>query len=317
MSRIENPYTRGVSGFEISSSGHLFDPEQLFGIVNQLNINTPEDKQLKIELYATHRLPGMAYIEDIRKRAGIGLPIPPQVDASYVKGMQEQYPLANVSRIHAPFTYNTQETLQKPFAEKGMAKARSVLYAVIFGSAKNMHAVDVAHDLSTPEHPVDLNAHVNIIEGFARDNRLDELRNPHALLLVENETEKSVNNGISTLDPRYVVEQVILPHNLDGLVHGYDHDASKFAEQMTDPLIQKHLKSIHFADKGHKMMNIDDPRIEQFMKILANIPFAKPVTVTFDLNPLEVGKLTPRAQFDYIKRVTEKMRRIQEEEQVR
>ncbi len=299
----------GISQFEI---GSILNPENIFEVVHTLNTGVPEDEHVQIELYPTIDNKLLSGIRSATGAAGMTLPFP-STDAAYINSLQEKYPNTHVSRVHLPFTYDLPQTLIKPFAEVGQARARSVLWGTLFGSADNMRANSLATEIGA-----DRNAHVNVIDGFAKANRLDELRQPDTRLYVENRTEKSTTaDGIDVLDPNVVIENYIIPHHLDGLVLDYTHDPESLAAHLHNPLVQQHLRVVHFAARNHAMMSLDDPRIEKFAQTFANIPFAHDVTVTFDLNPRELGKLSIHQQVNYFERAMSIMQSAQAAAQVK
>ncbi len=295
--------TTGIENYELTTSGFLFNPKEAFSIAHELNKDLKENERITLEIYPTLDRGILGTVRGIGERFGYQLPIPPTVDEDAVRSWQKEFPLAQVSRVHLPFSYNKHELLTRPIDEKGLGrKVRSMPWIVYFGAATNKKGIELAQALDA-----DITAHTNVVEGFAQDGKLDELTVPGLHVLAENEMEYDspiLKDKRAISDPIYIAENIVEKYNLDGLLLGLDHALEQGVDihkVLDTPSIHKHTRAIHLADVNHGAVITGNEQIEKLIQHIGRTTFDHPVRAALDLNPLELGKLTERERFQLIK----------------
>ncbi|MDD3531878.1 MAG: hypothetical protein PHR64_03225 [Candidatus Shapirobacteria bacterium] len=199
-----------------------------------------------------------------------------------------------------------------------------VAWMLFFGRATQMEAVDIASYLnqeSQGQYPnssgTGLNLHTNIVEGFAQQGRLNSVKSQVARVLAEPERpyrspimrrlshELNIKGEQLISDPATIREHIVFRYGLDGLTLGVDHQLA----QGTDPTpsfrqVLDVVRNIHIAGgKGsrlHTAIDFDDPNTRAFLSSLFTSRHQHPIKLFLDLNPLEMGKLSPEEQFELI-----------------
>lgn len=286
----------GIQGVDLTTAMHLFNPEQAFALADQLNKNRPDHLRASIEVYPTI---GRAVLEPARKGAaslGLQLPMTPTVSVDQIRQWQKQYPLARVSRIHLPFSYNAAELWHRPFfGEKGLKdRAYQIAWILYFGAATNEKGIKIAEELSKDGQEVGINAHTNVIEGFARDGRLEEIKQRIPFVLAENERRYNspILKGEAIWNPVVIVDRIIKRYGLDGLVLGVDHGFGQGLD-MTGALntkgIREQTRAMHLAKTNpgvqHDLIAVGDRQFEGFLRRSAITSFSNPVRAALDYGP--------------------------------
>jgi len=295
---------RGIRDFEVTSSAWLFNPEQAFAVTHRINSERPEDRWIGIEIYPTVS----PKILKLAKRLGIpfvaGL-TPDQVTPDRIKGWQKEHPNTKVSRVHLEFSFDPWETYLhrpligehfKPPKEAIKQRVFQLAWIFFFGPATSRRGIKLAEAL-----PVGVNAHTNVIEGFAKRGELGEIRRKVAFILAENERpyrsphlrRKGLTSQQLASDPEVIKREFVQRYSLDGLVLGVDHAiengmrAVEELEKTKDVVRAIHLASGKKGEGTHAFVRIGDPQIQEFLEEAAKTTFNHQVSAALDYNPFD------------------------------
>ncbi len=198
----------------ISTAGWLFNPEELFKILNELNEERKEQgkKLIKVELYPTFRKFDKFFEKLIEFIPELENWIPPIVNADYVEELKKEYPNVPISGVHLEFNFNPWEEIYRTtFGEEffpkvpGMKPSDRIKMALkqrafqgawmgLMGPARKERGVKLAQELhkqseeeeEEEEEGVAITAHANVIVGFGVD-KIREIKETIAAVFVEDE----------------------------------------------------------------------------------------------------------------------------------
>lgn len=304
----ENETYRGIKRFAISTAAWLADPEKAFTIAHKFNVGKPKSQWLTIELYPTHY--------------PMNLPGPAKITLEKIRQWQKEYPLTKVETVHLPFSFNLPEHIHRMIlGEKKISeKVYQCIWLVIFGTAMNQYGLKLAQQMEAA-----VNAHPNVIVGFARNGKLEEIKKSVPEVFAENERPYwsiifswKPKRAREIYHPQTVTEKVIKKYGLSGLTLGVDHlvqassfpipeeekkelEPQKALLEVKDVLAQVHLAS--FTPKGnitHGFLTSEDPLIENFLQGIAHMQFPREITAVLDYNPLLLKRLKFKEQIDLI-----------------
>lgn len=299
---------RGIQGVDITTAGHLSSPQELFEITDTLNRDRDPSNWVGIEVYPMVErtlFPDsiVGAMNAILGRIGMGV-LPQGVNTDDIYEWQRKFPNTRVERVHLPFSADVHELLHRPVlgelenGPKYMAYAAAWVF--FFGAATNMQGIKLARDLSAG-----INSHTNVIEYFAKNGRIGELKQGVPLLLAENERDfKSpvLKNREAIFDPRTIVEEIVKKYDeVDGLLLGLDHEFppdQDLASFLDDEDLTSHIFAMHISHpqaqgkSTHDLVHADDPRFEPFLRRSAQTVFQHPLRVALDYNPLLLSKMS-------------------------
>lgn len=302
----------GIQGVDITTAGHLFNPKDTFALTEELNKGKNPDDWAQIEVYPTLEHKPLALIRALSKRFGLELPIPPGVTEQQIRDWQKEYSHTKVARVHVPFSYNRHELFQRatPFIggerDNGLKQtAYQILWMFYFGAATNMKGVELARGLADQE--VGINAHANVIEGFAKDQNLGQLKDSVAFVLAEN--ERKYNSPIlkdpeSIANPIAVIRNIVDKYDLDGLVFGVDHALEQGMDptaMLQDPSIKRATTAMHLAQSHHDVLAVGSNDFERFLEQASRTKFDHPVRAALDYNPMVMSKLSGSQQLELVR----------------
>jgi hypothetical protein len=258
--------------------------------------------------HPTHQ-PLHALAKHAANRIGKELPIPKGLTIADVELLQKKYPHAPIERIHLPFSHDLVELWTAPIRTPGKkAKVRSAGWIYFFGRATNMHGVKMAERFGA-----DINAHTNVIVGFAdrsKEKPLREKLKTTGDIFVENDpsyTSRFVKDKRAQGDPIYMAEKLVNKYQLDGLVLGVDH-MLEYAERtgqdvlnvLQNPSVQQQTRIMHIAGSNHAIDLPSDEKLQEFLTITAKTYFTHPVKAALDLNPQQLVTLPKDDRFHII-----------------
>lgn len=132
-------------------------------------------------------------------------------------------------------------------------------FLLFFGRAINLKGVELAHQLE--KQNVGINAHPTILEGFAVERKLPEVKSEVAFVLAENDvSHPSIllpRQAVS--EPAAIIEMVIKKYSLDGLLLGVDHelyDGSDISTVFQTPDIAGQIRAMHLAKADYSLINL-------------------------------------------------------------
>lgn len=315
----ERPF-KGIQRVEITTSGWLFNPEQAFALTNILNSDRSSDQWVGIEVYPTVSPKAL----ELAKKLGIPKlsdSIPPKVTPDLVRQWQRNYPRTRVSRIHLEFSFDPYETYFhrpiigehiRPFKEGIKQRFFQLAWVAFFGPATSRRGVKLAQDLE-----VGVNAHSNVIEGFAKRGELEDLKRKLKFVLAENErpyrsphlkrlSSKGITSQQLASDPEVIREEIISRYGLDGLLLGVDHsvqigeEPAKVLKKVADVTRAIHLASSR-QDQQHGVLEIGDPKILEFLEEASKTIFNGQVSVALDLNPILLRAIPFQRQVEIVR----------------
>lgn len=300
MSKEVASTSEGLQRVDITTAGHLFTPEDTFVLVHEVNKSLPEALQMEIELYTTINRTPFAQLTNVPRRLGVHVPLPQGITYKDVQRWQGEYPKARVNRVHLPFDYNTEEL----FAGLKKSPVQQPLWMIWFGGAKNMKGVELAQQLE-----VGINAHTNVLTGFALDNRLDEIKKSVPFVLAEAEsihTTPLLQNPDMFSVPSIIANEIVKRYELTGLLLGVDHglpDGIDYEAELDNPLVQQYTRAMHFAGPNHRaVIGAGDKTFTRFLRKVAKTPFANDdVTGALDYNPFVLRNMSGSQQVLLVK----------------
>lgn len=315
---------QGIQRIGVSSAGWLFNPEQLFKLLDKINEERAQENKspLVLELYPTYRPKALNRVAEVT-----GM-VPPTVDADYVQKLLKDYPAAEVNNVHLEFNFSRKEEfIRATFGEDFLPimpkssplqralmgikqRAYQVNWMVTMGPAEMKRGINLAQDLHSELGEVGLSAHSNVIEGLG--NKIQEIQKKVRHVFAENErpynlsphmkrlTDQGIRAREAISDPSTILEHIVKHYGLDGLVYGADHDqqmGKNLAEEYSQ--VAQAVRMIHISGSESGEVHtpkIDDPSIEELLKTAATSEHSGELVVVLDLNPLLVGKMTPEEQ---------------------
>jgi len=296
----------GIKKLELTTSGWLFDPERAFALADKLNSETPLKKDwVSIEIYPTVN----PKLLELAKKLGIpvvGKNTPPKITPEFVRELQKTYPRTEVSRVHLEFSFDWFETyFHRPTIGENLTPPTEAIkqrifqlaWIFLFGPATSRRGIRLAEELG-----VGINAHPNVLEGFAKRGEIEDIKNKVAFVLAE--TERPYNSphlqrlkkqGISSRqfasDPEIVKKEIVEKYGLDGLLLGVDHliqlgmDPVEKLEKTADAVRAIHLAGGQGAG-AHELISQGDPKVVEFLEAAARQTFKGEVSAALDLNPV-------------------------------
>lgn len=308
---------RGIQQVEVTTSAWFFNPEQAFAITDRLNQSRPKEKWVGIEVYPT--TPGIFKVARALRAKGLSNLVPPKITPEQVREWQRQYPNTRVSRIHLEFSFDPFETyLHRPLVgESGaMQRVYQIAWAFFFGPATSQRGVRLAETLG-----VGVNAHPNVIEGFAKRGQLEDIKRRVAFVLAENERpynsphlQRLGSYGISShrfaSDPEVIKWQIVQRYGLDGLLLGVDHaiqtwqDSVRALDKTSDVVRAIHLAGAKKGEKetgAHRLIKVGDPQIERFLEAASRRTFKHEVSVALDYNPFVFKAMLMEDQLELVR----------------
>jgi len=253
----------------------------------------------------------------------MGFPGPARITLSKIREWQKEYYKTKVDVIHLPFSFNLPEQIHRmTLGEKKLSdKIFQWIWLVIFGTAMNKYGLRLAQQMEAA-----VNAHPNVIIGFAKNGRLEEIKKSVTAVFAENERPywsivfswKPIKSR-EIYHPKTIAEKIIKPYGLSGLTLGVDHlvqaesfpiseeekkdlELLKALGEVKDVLAQIHLSS--FTPKGHiahDLITPEDLIIRRFLEGIAQMKFPKPVSAILDYDPRQMKKLKPEEQLRLIR----------------
>lgn len=309
----ENPQYGFRGKLGVTTSSWLFTDEGrglkgAFAVTNALNNTRPQEDWVGIEVYPTDP----RVITFLRHVPGIRDFIPPHVTPDMVARLQEEYPRTRVDQVHLPFSASRYETyIHRPTIGENFLPVKEGIeqriyqgvWMLLFEPTLSGKSITLAEELG-----VGANAHVNVIEALAERDELDSVKKRLSFLQAENERpyrsphgKRLRDWGISSQElmsnPKVIADHVVDHYGLDGLLFGADHAVQVgFDPAEKLPEIAHVLSRVHIAGgggaSGHELIEPGDPLFTNFFEAASRTRFNQPVSVAFDGNPKEMGKLS-------------------------
>lgn len=303
---------KGIKALDITTAGSYQHPEEAWAIADKVNTsrNLSGEDRMQVEVYSTITRPVLTQLRRLAQLAHIpvakDLPVSPYVTAEKIWEWKKQYPTVEVVRVHPAFSYNVYELWHRMIIgerENGLNyQMFQAAWIMDFGAATNMKGVELAENLRSQGSDTTMNMHTNVIEGFARDGRLSDVRKRVGSILAENERDYKdpyMKDRAIIYDPLEIVKGIVEKRQeVDGLLlgtdHGYQHGID-MAAILSDPGIRKHTQAIHLANTHtveHDSIQIGDPKFAHFLSTAGNTWFLHPVRAALDYNPMQFGRLS-------------------------
>lgn len=276
--------------------------------------------------------------------------LPPEVTPEYIRNLKQTYPNVALSDIHAEFNATFIESLIRttigesflpPRPEASMSdrlrvglnhRVYQLAWMVLFGPASSYHSINLARALNEEYGNVGLSMHVNVVEYFAERGQLSNIQESVARLLAEQERpfkyspnlkrlrSKGIPGYMLVSDPKIIRKEVVMYHGLNGMVLGADQ-LTQYGQDSIAAYIDTAdvTRKIHLAGvSGTEIHTLLDPEnrkgiaeTERLLKALRGYPHPGRLSVAFDLNPLEMGKIPEENQFQILRRLFDWADKIQ------
>lgn len=286
---------RGIKGVDTSTSMFIDNPRRALEATNAVNRGKAPEEWMRIEMYAI-RPNILDLVSDALKDPKYP-PIPKGVTVEKIrKWQEEEFPNTYIERIHLPFGYNTADLWVRALGD--LKHPRHFLWMEAMGAATNGYAIRLAKDLQDlQDKPVGISAHTNIIEGFAQEGKLSDIKNEVAFVLAESTVRSKTSvemNQIDLYDP-VAVAQLTKKYKLDGMVFGLDHAREQgvdIEQTITNGDVRKALHSIHLGERHHDLVAIGNEEFANFFAKAAKTEFHHPVRATLDYDPRKVKRMS-------------------------
>jgi hypothetical protein len=268
---------RGVQGFDLTTSCHLFNPRRAFAVAGALNAEAVggPGNPIGIEVYPTRPTPWA------------------QLDAEHLERWQREFG-APVRRVHVEFAADRAEVkhILRLADQRRSLKPRLVLRALytLLPDADSGRGISLAARLG-----VGVNVHANVLVRWCQTSQLDQIRRRVPFVLAENNipADYLYAHGALTFDPRAAARELVGDRRADGLLLGLDHLLERHTRQYIDPLavlddvpIQRYTMAIHLAGPQHGIVRPADPSMERLIRKVLHTSFAHPVRLAFDYSPM-------------------------------
>lgn len=319
----KEPNLRGVQNFAVSTAAFLFDPEEGFEILNELNDRRVQaDKnRVGIEIYPTHYPPIIEQhlppqlVEFLEKR------FPPHLSDEDINESLKNNKGVPLHGFHDAFNFNLREEITRatagelvlPEVPEGNMADRLLLgiknrrdqtaWIFFFGQARNRHTVEIAQQFASEYPELNLIFHANVAHGFAQSEELKGIKNGVPHVLAESERPYrfsppmqpiSRETGIPAWrlvsEPELVMEHTAVPLGL-GMVLDADHALARGGNPLsTLEAIKERVREVHLAGSGgttlHEKIDLENPKVNEFLNQLLSSNHPHPWTLTIDINPL-------------------------------
>lgn len=268
----ETPKYYGLQGVDISTSKFLLKPGKAWEVTESCNRGRDISEWIGLEVYPTRKM-----------------------TPEYAQKLLETYPHTVVRRVHLEFNYSLVENLHRialgEIKNGPMHMLFQAAWLLIFKTANKLHGVNLAESLG-----VGINVHTNVIAGFAKDHRLEQL-SQLPFVLAENERKFNsllLEDQRLAYDPVLIAERLVEEEKLaGGILLGLDHPEGRiddFIRILRNPLIRRYTETIHLAQvgtlvmgqRGHGEINPKSAEMRQLLWELKQTPFSHPVRATLN-----------------------------------
>lgn len=298
----------GLKKIEISTAGFLFDPEQLFDIVHELNLERLPSDWIRIEAYPMTDRVLFGKLRNFAEKIGGNLPIPKTFGINRANDLLDKYPRANIGRVHLPFSFSFLESIDKVVFETDRSRQiRSIAWILFLGPDRIREAFKIAK-----QHKADINAHLDVARGIIKNDTLRRYSFPPNRVFVEDEDKPRSRTGDTVAKAARLAREA----SFGGLVAGIEHSLDRGnnpEDLLYHPDIIDQVAVLHIAKAGHGVLSVGD--MESFFKAVANSHFQKPVSGTLDYDPLQLKKLTVREKFNLLRDTINWIEQLQIKEQ--
>ncbi len=312
----------GERRIEVASSAWIGNPEDLFGIVGQINKGRSEDRHIGVELYpVAHRLP-------ISERTAARTPFlkdhlyafrDGKISLDRIHQWQRDYGSVPVERIHLPFHWSIPSGLynyciHSVFKEPGRGNDRMIATAVAYMTmtVMNNFATRLAGEL---EPRATLNAHVNIIEEAEKRGKIGKIGGKARGILVENDLDYPRKYPFQIQNERDVGRAIsaVERNHLEGLILGIDHAYRAHLDPRDDFLdfeqdLRRHVRTLHLSGskEDHGLITDDDYEFWDVMDFV-KVEVSPDVSFCLDLNPQQMAQKSLGGQYQYLRELVEKL----------
>ena len=297
----------GVRGIDITTAGFIYNPKRAFEITNELNRNQPEDKWMEIEIYPILDKKPLALLNFLTKRVKRLPPTPEGVTVEQVFAWQKELPKTKVIRVHLPFAYDVPDLWYRALGD--LKNPRHFLWMYALGAAVNKKGIELAQKLEElQDRKVEISAHTNIIKGFSRDGKLEEVKSAvsGSILVESSGRAKSsiIKDNRQFCDP-VIVASIAEEYGLDGILFGVDHAVTEevdLEEAIENPIVKRTIQAMHMSGPHHDLIGVGDEKLTDFLRLVGEIEFEHHnVRAALDLDPRKLKMLSPKAQLEQIR----------------
>lgn len=290
----------GIQGIEITSAGWLGREKELYNLVNQLNKGRSKNDRIGIEIYPTNLI----------------------VTSKNILNWEKEYS-KDTTRIHLPFHQSISENIigmagdikRKEFKEASFYP----IWLIAFGVARNNKAIKIAEQLE-----LEIGMHANLVEGFKKEGRLEEIKQNVPGVFVEN-TRPYYSNIFTKEDQKkifdpLIIEKTIEEYHLTGLIFDAEHGKKdwfkgiKGYENGFDPITiieetKNVLAKIHIAGEkdNHGIFSQEDKLFNSILRKVSQTDFNHPLKIVFDFDPRSLFFMKPQEKLELMKRLIEKV----------
>ncbi|MEK7534517.1 MAG: hypothetical protein AAB600_04225 [Patescibacteria group bacterium] len=296
----------GVRGIDVTTAGFIHDPKRAFEITNELNNNQPKDKWMEIEVYPILDKKPLALLNVFTKRVKRLPPTPEGVTVKQIFAWQKELPNTKVIRVHLPFAYDVPDLWCRALGD--LKNPRHFLWMYALGAAVNKKGIELAQKLEElQDREVGISAHTNIIKGFSRDGKLEEVKSTVSGSILVESSGRAKSSIIK--DMRYfcdpaMVASIAEKFNLDGILFGVDHAITEGVDveaAIENPIVKRTIQAMHISGPHHDLIGVGDERLINFLRILGEIEFPHDVRVAIDYDPRKIKKQSTSVQLETVR----------------
>lgn len=296
----------GVNKVDITIAGFLGNPKRAFEITNELNKDKPEEEWMMIEIYPILDKNLLRILSGLANKIKGLPPVPSGITIEQVHQWREELPNTRIIRVHLPFAYNKTDLWFRALGD--LKNPRHFLWMYALGAAINKKGIELAQKLEElQDRKVGISAHTNIIKGFSRDGKLEEVKSAvSGSILVESSgrAKSSIIKDMSHFFDPVMVATIAEEYGLDGILFGVDHAVTEevdLEEAIEKPIVKRTIQAMHISGPHHDLIGIGDERLINFLHALGKVEFPHDVRAAIDYDPRKIKKQDASVQLETIK----------------
>lgn len=296
----------GVSKVDITTAGFIGNPKRAFEITNELNKGKPEAEWMEIEIYPILDKNLLRRLGGLTDKARGLPPVPRGITVEQVCQWRKEHPNTKIIRVHLPFAYDVPDLWHRALGD--LKNPRHFLWMYALGAAENEKGIELAGKLEElQDREVGISAHTNIIKGFSRDGKLEEIKSAVSGPILAESSGRAKSSIIKDMrqfcDPA-VVASIAEECGLDGILFGVDHAVAEgvdLEEVIQNPIVIRTIRAMHISEEHHDLIGIGNERLIRFLGALGAIEFPHDVRAAIDYDPRKIKKLDVSSQMEIIR----------------
>lgn len=347
----KEPSFTGIQELAVSSAFCLFNPQEGFEVINELNNERVGQgkKPVRMEIYATH------YPEIVHQHLPDKLitflekHFPPHLSSEKTHRLFEDHAGVELHGFHDAFNFSFKEevirtTIGEQFLPEvpdanitdrlllGVKNRRDqTAWVFFFGQARQRHTIEIAEEFAKDYPDLSLIFHANVAHGLDQTDELEKIKKNIPHVLAESERPYRFSPAMQAIsqetgipawrlvsEPSLVMEHTAKRFGLDMALDA-DHALARGKDPITTlNETNERVREIHLSGSGgttlHQMVDLEDPAVHQFLNQTLSSTHPNPWTLTLDINPLIMDELDSlEGEVNYFAKLFNGIESLQEE----